>query len=282
MGPIWRCYLRLFETLRLHGRRLPVLWLVVPLLAVAVSHSASRYSAVLMLVSAMLGGALRVRGRSSNHYWTPIAVVALSIEGLLLPIVLVPHLAERMHPLGSNLSTSGSEANAALAFRPELWKASCVVFAENYIIGVGLRGATSAMYPMLAASDFFPDAMLPRTWHPHLGILEIAIDTGLLGVLGYLLFLLMVFRWMLVANTARQALATPILCIAVLAMFPSSSALSMYSLCSGSITWPALALALGVKLKVACQAPAEHVRSPEYSHPRWLRLRLINTLDVFK
>jgi hypothetical protein len=37
--------------------------------------------------------------------------------------------------------------------------------------------------------------MLSRTWHPHLGILEIATDTGLLGVLGYLLFLIMVARW---------------------------------------------------------------------------------------
>ena len=34
--------------------------------------------------------------------------------------------------------------------------------------------------------------MLSRTWHPHLGILEVATDTGVLGVLGYLLFLIMV------------------------------------------------------------------------------------------
>jgi hypothetical protein len=105
------------------------------------------------------------------------------------------------------------------------------------------------MYSILAASDFFPDAMLSRTWHPHLGILEIATDTGLLGVLGYLIFLIMVVRWMLVANTAGQGGATTFLCIALLAMFPLSSALSMYSFPSGSITWPALALALGAHFK---------------------------------
>ena len=239
----------LFETLRLHGRRLPVLWLSVPLLAVAVSLSASRYSALLLLVSAMLCGALWVRGRSSNQYWTPVFVVVLSIGGLLLPIVLVPHLAERLLLLGGSLSASEAEANAALAFRPELWKASWVLFTENWINGVGLRGASGAMYPILAASDFFPDAMLSRTWHPHLGILEIATDTGLLGVLGYLLFLIMVARWMLVTNTAGQGVATTFLCIALLAMFPLSSALSMYSFPTGSITWPALALALGAHFK---------------------------------
>ena len=38
----------------------------------------------------------------------------------------------------------------------------------------------------------------------------------------------------------------------LLAMCPLSSALSMYSFSYGSITWPALALALGVQFKVAC------------------------------
>ena len=239
----------LFETLRLHGRRLPVLWLAVPLLAVAVSLSASRYSALLLLVSTMLCVALWVRGRASNHYWTPVFVVVLSMGGLLLPILLVPHLAERLLLLGGSLSASEMEANAALAFRPELWKASWVLFTENWLNGVGLRGASGAMYPILAASEFYPDAMLSRTWHPHLGILEIAADTGVPGVLGYLLFLIMVVRWMLVANSASQGVTTTFLCIALLAMFPLSSALSMYSFPTGSITWPALALALGAHFR---------------------------------
>jgi hypothetical protein len=239
----------LFETLRLHGRRLPVLWLAVPLLAVAVSLSASRYSALLLLVSTMLCVALWLRGRASNHYWTPVFVVVLSMGGLLLPILLVPHLAERLLLLGGSLSASELEANAALAFRPELWKASWVLFTENWLNGVGLRGASGAMYPILAASEFYPDAMLSRTWHPHLGILEIAADTGVPGVLGYLLFLIMVVRWMLVANSASQGVTTTFLCIALLAMFPLSSALSMYSFPTGSITWPALALALGAHFR---------------------------------
>ena len=56
----------LCEALRLHGRRLPLLWLAVPLLAVAVSLSASRYSAMLLLVSAWSCGVLWVRGRTSR------------------------------------------------------------------------------------------------------------------------------------------------------------------------------------------------------------------------
>ena len=59
--------------------------------------------------------------------------------------------------------------------------------------------------------------------------MEIATNTGQLGVFGYLLFLLMVFMWMLVADTAGQGVATMFLCIGLLAMCPLSSALSRYS-----------------------------------------------------
>ena len=60
--------------------------------------------------------------------WTPAFVVVLSVGGLLLPILLLPHLADRLLLLGGSLSVSEAEANVALAFRPELWKASWVLF----------------------------------------------------------------------------------------------------------------------------------------------------------
>ena len=126
-----------------------------------------------------------------------------------------------------------------------------MLFMENWLNGVGLRGASGAIYPILGASGFFPDTMLSRTWHPHLGILEIANDTGLLDLLGYLLFLIMVARWMLATNTASQGVATTFLCIALLAMCPLFSALSMYSFTTASTTWSALALGMGPHFRQA-------------------------------
>ena len=51
--------------------------------------------------------------------------------------------------------------------------------------------------------------------------------------------------------TAEQGVATTFLCIALIAMFLLSSVLSMYSSENGSITWPALALALGAHFRRA-------------------------------
>ena len=78
--------------------------------------------------------------------------------------------------------------------------------------------------------------------------MEIATDTG---VLSYLLFLIMAATWLLVAYIAGQGVATTFLYIALIAMFPLSSVLSMYSFENGSITWPALALALGAHFRKA-------------------------------
>ena len=82
----------------------------------------------------------------------------------------------------------------------------------------------------------------------NLGILENATDTG---VLGYLLFLITAATWMLVTNTAGQGVATTFHCIALIAVVPLSSVLSMYSFENGFITWPALALALGAHFRKA-------------------------------
>ena len=110
---------------------------------------------------------------------------------------------------------------------------------------MGLRGSATAANPLLASSALFPEAMLSRPWHPHLGVLEIATDSGLIGVACYLVFIVLIINWIRAANLAQQGAVTTFLTIALLAMFPLSSALSMYSFPTGALTWPALALALG-------------------------------------
>ena len=253
----------LFEALRLHGRRWPALWLALPLLAVAISLSASRYSAGLFLVSALLCGLLWVRGRSSQSYWTPLLVMSLSLCGLLLPLALVPHLAERLALLGTSASASPEELNIALAYRPELWQASWQLFVEHWVNGVGVRGSAGAVNPILAASPIFPEVMLSRGWHPHLGVLEIAADTGVIGLAGYAVFIGALITMMLRANQQSRGAATALLTIVFLAMFPLSSALSMYSFTTGSLTWPLLALAVGSYIG----SPASRVTADEAPSP---------------
>ncbi|MDG2460409.1 MAG: O-antigen ligase family protein [Luminiphilus sp.] len=235
----------LFEALRLHGRKLPWLWLALPLLAVAVALSASRYSALLLLVSAMLCGLVSISHQSLNGYRNALLLALGCLIGLLIPIFVIPHLADRLAIVWHGLSASQEDLNVALAFRPELWKASWLVFTDHWLNGVGIRGSAQAIQPILAMSPGFPDSMLRQPWHPHLGVLEVAADTGLIGVIAYLMLLAMMLRLMFRAS-AKGICGVPVFAaVAILALFPFSSTLSMYSFSTGSLAWPALAMAAG-------------------------------------
>lgn len=235
----------LFEALRLHGRRLPGLWLAVPVLAIAVSLSASRYSALLLLVGAALYGLICMTRGPFRGWRTTALLVGGCLAGLLVPVWVVPHLFERLQLLWVGLGSNPDQLNAALAYRPELWQASWQVFADNWVTGVGIRGSSEAIQPILAASPHFPHAMLSQPWHPHLGVLEIATDTGVIGVMGYCLLFFIIVRIVLRGRYHSDCGAPVFLTVAALALFPFSSALSIYSFPTGSIAWPALAFALG-------------------------------------
>lgn len=232
----------LFEAVRMHGRRLPMLWLAVPVLVVAVSLSASRYSLFLLLFSIAVFLPLWARALGRRSALTLLVGV---IAGLMIPVMALPHLAERLMLALGSLSLNAEDYNAGFAFRPELWRASWIVFLENWLNGVGIRGSGLAMEPILAASLIFPESLQSQLWHPHLGVLEIAADTGMIGVAGYLVFLLLMYRAFFRMHARQHFAGATFLLVAFLALFPFSSALSMYSFPTGELAWPALALALG-------------------------------------
>ena len=142
----------LFEAVRMHGRRLPMLWLAVPVLVAAVSLSASRYSLFLLLVSAAVF--LPLWARALGWRGTLILLAGV-IVGLVIPVVALPHLAERLSLALGSLSLNPEDYNTGFAFRPELWRASWIVFLENWLNGVGVRGSGLAMEPILVASLYF-------------------------------------------------------------------------------------------------------------------------------
>ena len=232
----------LFEAVRMHGRRLPMLWLAVPVLVAAVSLSASRYSLFLLLISTAVFLPLWARALG----WRGALILSMGvIVGFMIPVMVLPHLAERLLLALGSLSLNPEDYNTGFAFRPELWRASWIIFLENWLNGVGIRGSGVAMEPILSSSQIFPEVLQARRWHPHLGVLEIAADTGMIGVVGYVVFLLLMCRAFLRMHARQHFAGATFLLVAFLALFPLSSTLSMYSFPTGGLAWPALALALG-------------------------------------
>ncbi|MDX1519733.1 MAG: hypothetical protein R3318_06380, partial [Gammaproteobacteria bacterium] len=86
----------------------------------------------------------------------------------------------------------------------------------------------------------YPDG----TTHPHLQALEIACETGVIGLTAFVLFYLLLLRF-----TCRQARATglrtlPWMLAPLTAFFPLNAHLAFYGTYWSSVSWWSLALAL--------------------------------------
>ena len=236
----------LFEALRRHVMRLPLLWLCVPLLAGAVMISASRNSMVLLGLSSLCY--LLIAAKALN-VWQQLGLFLggglLLFSGVALPLLWLPHLAERLAALSELLHTDPATLSRALSWRPELWQAAWQTFLEHPLNGVGLRGSGEAMLPFLKQSPLFDTLPLQVDWYPHLMVLEVATDLGLAGLLGYGLFLWLVTRLLLRASGLARAFAL----MTLLAFFPLSASLSIFSYRISLLGWPALAFAVGLYAK---------------------------------
>ena len=232
-----------FEALRRHARRLPILWLCVPLLSGAVVISASRNALLLLALAA--GSYLLIAAQALTARQRLLLLLGgggLMASGIILPLIEIPHLLERIAALPGLLSADSATFSRTLSWRPELWQAAGQVFLENPVNGVGLRGSGDAMLPYLEQSPRFEILPIQEDWYPHLTALEVATDLGILGLLGYGLFL-----WFLVGLCVRSTgLARAFSFVALLAFFPASAGLSVFSYRISLLGWPALAFAVGI------------------------------------
>ena len=105
-----------------------------------------------------------------------------------------------------------------------------------------MRGSGDAMLPFLEQSPLFESLPIQEDWYPHLTALEVAVDLGIIGLVGYSLFL-----WFLLKLCVRSTgLARAFSLVALLAFFPASAGLSVFSYRISLLGWPALAFAVGI------------------------------------
>lgn len=147
-------------------------------------------------------------------------------------------------------SASGQAATdtyRALEYLPEFWASAWSGFLDHWVNGVGIRGWGS----LAVSLDNVSNLPVTDRWHPHLFLLEVAVDTGVPGLMGYLLFFVFLGR-RLFDKRIEIALCS---LVVMLALFPLNSTVSFYSYFSGNFLF--LTLALLIALDRDLQLPAE-------------------------
>ena len=226
------------------SREFPRLWLLyVPLLIVLLMSL--KRSAWVML-AAGLGGYCVLRRDPSA---TPrprrgvrvlqFAVIVVVVAGT---VVLNPALRVQFGTVAGLFSGDAAQFDRASSYRLTLWRTGAAMFQDHWVNGVGPRGYRHAYREYAAADDFWLARQGSGQTHPHLLVLEVAAETGTIGLLGLAAF------YALLIGHLRRLRAHPgavwLLCAAV-AWLPINAHLAFYGSYWSTLVWMLIGVGCG-------------------------------------
>ena len=120
----------------------------------------------------------------------------------------------------------------ATARRLPLWETAFDIFKANPINGIGPRGYRHVYQEYAKPDNYWFD--LTQT-HPHLLILEIMAETGLVGIVGYLLLLYLLIKHMWQSRQRRFLI--PLSLPVFIALVPFNAHMAFYGSIWSSMLW---------------------------------------------
>ncbi len=127
-------------------------------------------------------------------------------------------------------STSYETIDKATAFRLPIWETSIDILKANKLNGIGPRGFRYA-YPEYRNKD---NRWRSQT-HPHLLMLEVLVETGIIGFLCYLIFLYLICKGF-ITNKHKQELF-PFIMPVLVAIFPLNAHMAFFGSVWSSMIW---------------------------------------------
>ena len=142
----------------------------------------------------------------------------------------------------------GSEyqAERATSMRTPIWDTAGNMFRDNWLNGVGPRGFRYAYRDYAEEDNYFVRQGQDGQTHPHLVFLEIAVETGVIGLIGFILFYLVILRywWRGRHSTITGAWTAALLA----ATFPLNAHLAFYGSYWSGFLWLLIACMLAAVL----------------------------------
>ena len=194
-----------------------------------------------MLAVVALGyAALKWRGAGFRFSRTSLAAGVLVFLVAILTVTSSPILKSRVATLGGLFSSDFETVDKASSRRLTLWRTGYAAFSEHWINGVGARGFRYVYNDYAADDDFWIAQHGSGQTHPHLLLMEVAVETGALGLIGLACFYIWIIRSLvnrpIVGGGAMWLLA------GVVAWFPLNAHLAFYGSYWTSFVWLMLAL----------------------------------------
>lgn len=215
-------------------------WLCIAMLMGAVILFAGSRAAWLTFALVLVFSGWRLLG------WKRLlAVFAAGAIGVVVLVAIFPgDVGERIQRTEAVFSGDAAGLDRALSGRLRIWEAAVCMIREHPFNGVGVRGyreAYAGCAPQLGAPEWGHGGAL----HAHQIVLEILSETGVLGLLLWLIGAALAIRaWRWATPLARARAAIPAVALAV-TVFPLNTHLAFYSSFWGGLTLLLTALYAG-------------------------------------
>ena len=190
-------------------------------------------------------------------------VFAAGAIGVVVLAAMFPRdLHERIERTEAVFSGDAAGLDRALSGRLRIWEAAVCMIREHPVNGVGVRGyrdAYAGCAPQLGPPAWGNGGAL----HAHQIVLEILSETGVLGLILWLIGAALAIRaWWFASPQARIRAAIPAVALAV-TVFPLNTHLAFYSSFWGGLTLLLTALYAGALFGEDVAAASDDARSAE-------------------
>lgn len=236
---------------RQHWRWCPVL--ILPFLAVIVlSGSRSSWGALAIATTGyLLFLACWSDGRSPAPGSQRFKGTVAAFAGLLLAVALTayawPSAADRawktVQPRLETLSAlwggDREQIEHAVSYRLSIWETALNMWSEHWLNGVGPRGFHHAYREFSPEEDHYlrHDGSYGAAKAPHMQLLEIAAETGLIGLLGYAILVVTLLATLRRLERSSLVSVYPFSLTLMVALFPFSGHLGFYGVLSAGMIW---------------------------------------------
>lgn len=235
-------------------------WMLISLVPlIFIILLSGRRAAWIMLILSSLGflwyGFVYAANRK-NFLKVTSSIIIVCLMVVISTVIFHKPTNDRFNVTLGLFSNDYKTIDNATASRLPLWETALAIFKKNPVNGIGPRGYRHVYTKYSDPDDYWHK--LTQT-HPHLLLLEIMAETGILGLIGYLLIFYPLI--ILAKQNPLKAELLPFLIPVFVALFPFNAHMAFYGSIWSSVLWLLIALYF-TKAKLIIGA------SKSYPHPR--------------
>lgn len=249
-----------FEFLRIHShKRKWILLLIIPLIYVVILGG-SRSSYIMLLLSMILYASYLVSIGTFTRITRNHVVIVLSIF-ILGGVILsnsnkvfteekYQYLERRISSVGAFLSGDMNKAADEVDGRIEIWEGALWIIRDNWINGIGPRGFRYVADEYIEKREgYIISEYADTSTHPHQYVLEVLTETGIIGIIGYVIFLIILYRQVyLYFRNDQYRYFLPWTFPALIATMPVNMHKAFYSSYISVFIWVTVAIVMSLEM----------------------------------